>query len=231
MIRKDIDPIKLSESYRCAEPFPHAVIDGFFDEDLANRIADDLEAQEVTGWLFDPHSEQVNKWSMPVLSNLTDPVAAALREFNSETTLKFFQDLTGIADLREDNSYLGGGVHISARGGRLGIHADFNLHPETGLHRRLNALLFLNRNWDPTWNGQLQLWDKDVTRCVKSVEPVFNRLVVFNVTDDSFHGVPDTIDCPPDRRRLSLALYYYTDDRPDHEKGPFHWASWKNPTE
>ena len=90
-------------------------------------------------------------------------------------------------------------------------------------------MLFLNREWDSAWNGQLQLWDKDLTRCVRSVDPIFNRLVVFNVTDDSFHGVPDIINCPHDRRRLSLALYYYTDDRPDHEKGPFHWASWKTP--
>lgn len=229
MIRKDIDPTILGQAYQTSDPFPHAIIDNFLDEGLANRIADDLELQDVTEWLFDPHSEQINKWSMPILSNLTQPVAEVLHEFNSETTLKFFETLTGINDLKADQTYMGGGVHVSAPGGRLGIHADFNLHPETGLHRRLNALLFLNREWDSAWNGQLQLWDKGLTRCVRSVDPIFNRLVVFNVTDDSFHGVPDIINCPPDRRRLSLALYYYTDDRPDHEKGPFHWASWKTP--
>lgn len=60
---------------------------------------------------------------------------------------------------------------------------------------------------------------------VKSIDPTFNRLVVFSVTDRAFHGVPAVIACPPDRRRISLALYYYTADRPDEEKGPFHWAA------
>jgi Rps23 Pro-64 3,4-dihydroxylase Tpa1-like proline 4-hydroxylase len=95
------------------------------------------------------------------------------------------------------------------------------------MHRRVNALLFLNRGWDPQWKGQLELWAQNLSAPVVSIEPEFNRLVVFNITDDAYHGVPDRIVCPPDRRRLSLALYYYTADQPDEEKAPFHWADWK----
>jgi len=95
------------------------------------------------------------------------------------------------------------------------------------MHRRVNALLFLNKDWDPSWNGQLELWARDLSRPVASIEPGFNRLVVFAITDDAFHGVPAVIACPPDRKRFSLALYYYTADRPEEEKAPFHWASWQ----
>jgi Rps23 Pro-64 3,4-dihydroxylase Tpa1-like proline 4-hydroxylase len=135
--------------------------------------------------------------------------------------------MTGIPDLEPDPDFLGGGVHVSHRGGRLQVHADFNLHPVSGHHRRKNALLFLNRDWDPLWNGQLELWERDLSRPVVSINPNFNRLVVFTITDDAFHGVPMTIRCPPSRKRLSLALYYYTLERPDDEKSPFHWATWQ----
>ncbi len=71
------------------------------------------------------------------------------------------------------------------------------------------------------------MWAKDLGEPVVTVEPGFNRLVVFSIRDDAFHGVPTPLACPPDRRRLSLALYYYTADRPEHEKAPFHWAAWQ----
>jgi Rps23 Pro-64 3,4-dihydroxylase Tpa1-like proline 4-hydroxylase len=135
--------------------------------------------------------------------------------------------LTGIDDLQPDPSYLGGGVHVSLRGGSLGVHSDFNLHPYSGMHRRVNALLFLNRNWDRSWHGQLELWSRELERPAVVVDPEFNRLVVFSITDDAFHGVPKPIECPPDRKRFSLALYYYTSDRPEQEKAPFHWAAWQ----
>ena len=192
-------------------------------------VAKELEGIPCSDWLFDPHSEQVNKWSMPDLTRLPGMTATVLKFMNSPVALNFFEQLTGISPLREDSAYLGGGVHLSSSGGRLGVHADFNLHPTTNKHRRLNALLYLNREWDPSWNGQLEIWNEEMTSSVEEVLPTFNRLVVFNVTDKSFHGVPKVIACPPNVKRISLALYYYTDDRPAEEKGPFHWAAWQTP--
>lgn len=112
-------------------------------------------------------------------------------------------------------------------GGHLGVHADFNMHPETRMHRRVNSLIFLNKNWDPKWNGQIELWSKDLTRPVVAVDPDFNKLVAFTITDDAFHGVPAPLVCPTDRKRFSLALYYYTNDRPEEERAPFHRAVWQ----
>lgn len=227
MIRADIDPDALAPEYSSAAPFPHAVIDGFLDDDTASRIADELESVDVRHWQRADHPDQVNKWWMSDVTRLDETTGAALRFMNSPEALDFFARLTGIGPLIADPTYNGGGVHISARGGRLGVHADFNIHPELGLHRRLNALLFLNRDWDPEWNGVLELYDESLTVPVVRVVPGFNRLVVFSVTDRAFHGFPVPITCPDDRRRCSLALYYYTEDRPDDEKGPFHWAAWQ----
>ncbi len=227
MINPEHDPRVLHEKYAAAVPFPHLVVDDFLEPALAQTVATELEAADISSWNRDDHSEQINKRWMDRPDHLPRSTASTLRFMNSPVACGFFSTLTGIDALQSDDSYLGGGVHVSLTGGRLGVHADFNLHPETGLHRRVNALIFLNRNWDPSWHGQLELWAKDLGEPVVTVEPGFNRLVVFSIRDDAFHGVPTPLACPPDRRRLSLALYYYTADRPEHEKAPFHWAAWQ----
>src|SRR5581483_6543461 len=109
-----------------------------------------------------------------------------------------------------DPYFTGGGLHQIERGGYLKIHADFDRHEKLGLQRRLNVLVYLNRDWDESYGGALELWDRAMTHPVVRVLPVFNRCVVFSTTDQSYHGHPEPLTCPPDRRRRSLALYYYT---------------------
>lgn len=220
---------KLNERYRVGDPFPHIVLDNFLDEWLVNLVADELEALDTSAWLRDEHSNQVKKFSEPDLTKLPTTTATVLRCFNSPQACVFFSDLTGIPDLLPDPGYTGGGVHVTLPGGHLGVHADFNIHPDMKLHRRVNALLFLNRDWEPDWGGQFEIWPTDMSEARHIVDPILNRLAVFSVTDKAFHGVPRKVACPQGRRRLSLALYYYTEDRPTDEKGPFHWASWQHP--
>jgi Rps23 Pro-64 3,4-dihydroxylase Tpa1-like proline 4-hydroxylase len=131
--------------------------------------------------------------------------------------LRFLEDITGIAHLIPDPYLEGGGFHSIGAGGFLKIHADFNWHAKLNLHRRLNVLLYLNSKWSEDWGGDLELWDQDMTRCVKKITPVINRLVIFSTTDSSFHGHPDPLMCPSDVIRKSIALYYYTAGRPEEE--------------
>jgi hypothetical protein len=228
MINRIHDPTQLHERYAAAEPFPHIVLEDFITPRFAEQMADELEAVDIGTWNRDDHPDQVNKRWMEVPDRLPQMTGTALRYMNCPAACEFFSVLTGIDDLQPDPAYLGGGVHVSLAGGRLGVHCDFNVHPESGMHRRVNALLFLNKNWDPSWHGQLELWSRDLEGPQVSVDPSFNRLVAFTITDDAFHGVPTPIACPPERKRFSLALYYYSADRPDEEKAPFHWASWQN---
>jgi len=119
-------------------------------------------------------------------------------------------------------------MHKISRGGKLGVHADFNVNFVNNLHRRINVLIYLNEDWNPEWNGHLELWDKDLSKCCVKVEPIFNRAVVFNITDDAFHGHPEPLQCPETVSRYSLALYYYTEDRPEEEKSDPHAVIWYN---
>jgi Rps23 Pro-64 3,4-dihydroxylase Tpa1-like proline 4-hydroxylase len=227
MINGIHDPTVLHGPYAAAQPFPHIVLDDFLVPRFAEEIASELTTTDIGDWDRDEHSEQVLKRTMESPDRLPTMTAMALRYMNSAHACRFFSALTGIEHLRPDPSYVGGGVHVTMPGGRLGVHADFNLHPASGMHRRVNALLFLNEGWESSWLGQLELWPKDLGRPEVSVDPVLNRMVAFTITEDAFHGVPAPLGCPPDRKRFSLALYYYTEDRPDEEKAPFHWATWQ----
>jgi Rps23 Pro-64 3,4-dihydroxylase Tpa1-like proline 4-hydroxylase len=151
-----------------------------------------------------------------------------LAEFNSSAFVDFLQVLTGIEEpLIPDPHYRGGGLHQITPGGYLKIHADFNRHPTLGLDRRVNVLVYLNRDWEAHWGGQLELWDRAVSRAERRIEPLFNRTVIFTITDTAFHGHPDPLRCPADRNRRSLAFYYYSNGRPADEYADDHSTLWR----
>lgn len=112
---------------------------------------------------------------------------------------------------------MGGGLHQIENGGKLGIHSDFGLHTINGetVYRRINVLLYLNEDWKEEYNGHLLLLDKNTKEVVKSILPKFNTMVVFNTNSDSFHGHPVPLNTPNGITRKSLALYYYTKEKPD----------------
>ena len=134
---------------------------------------------------------------------------------NSSYFLTFLERLTGVDGLIADAHLRGGGLHEIRRGGKLDVHADFNYHKRIKLYRRLNLLLYLNQGWDEDWGGHLELWSRDMTRCVQRIAPVFNRAVIFDTSSHSYHGHPEPLECPETTSRKSMALYYYTVDCPD----------------
>lgn len=225
-----------SKAYASATPFPHVVVDKFWDEPELSQALAELEAMPEYVWMqhLDPTSNDcmvqrkkmaLNKPEM--LEGHAPTMQKVMRQLNSPEMLAWLEKLTGITGLQIDESSVGGGLHRSRNGGKLSVHADFNLHPNTRKHRRINALLYLNKDWPEEYEGALELWKSDMSERVHNIYPLFNRLVVFNTTDDALHGHPVKLQCPDNRSRLSIAMYYYTDDRPEHEKAPAHMAVWK----
>ena len=132
--------------------------------------------------------------------------------FNSFAFLDFLEKLTGIQRLLPDPHFHGGGLHQILSGGKLAVHADSTVLTPLHLFRRINALLYLNKNWPAEYGGDLELWNADCSRREKSIAPLFNRLVVFNTTKTSFHGHPKPLNTPDAVTRKSLALYYFTSE-------------------
>lgn len=205
------------EAYSQASPFPHTVIDNFLPESALDQVLGEFPNPEKIDWhRFNAPAE--NKKLTAANDALFPPFTRQLMtQFNSAAFLRFLEDLTGIEGLIPDPYFLGRGLHQIQKDGFLKIHTDFNWHTKLRLERRLNLLLYLNKNWEESYGGHLELWDKTMTQCARKVLPVFNRCVVFSTSRFSYHGHPVPLSCPEGTTRKSLALYYYTVGRPPEE--------------
>ena len=229
MIRLRVDPSTLREQYANAQPFPHIVIDGLFDDADLDTVLDDFPAPEATRWVrFDNPLEKKLGFSHEQ-SAVSDPIRRFLDAMNGFEMLLFLEQLSGIEGLIPDPYFGGGGLHQIEPGGFLKIHADFNVHPKLHLDRRLNMLTYLNKGWRDEWGGHLELWDSEMEKCRVKIAPLFNRTVVFSTTDTSFHGHPHPLASPAGVTRKSVSLYYYTAGRPESERSEPHNTIFRKP--
>lgn len=210
----------LSPDYCFAEPFPHIVLDDFLPADVARIALEHFPAQALAS---DKVFEMgyAGHFKRQILPEECDPEARRLFHFfNSQPFLQFLEGLTAIPALLPDPYFVGGGYHETVRGGRLGVHADFRINEQIHLHRRLNVIVYLNERWEHEWHGQLELWSRDMKTKEREVEPIFNRAVVFNTDESSYHGHPDPLETPDGVRRRSIALYYYTASKGIYDEVP-----------
>lgn len=207
-----------NKDYINASPFSNIYFDNFFNPEYLKMVLE--EFPNFGNSEKDIHYTNANedKYASKGEYHLGSNTKSLIHLLNSQSFLEFLQKLTGIKETLIPDPYLeGGGLHQIKVGGYLKIHVDFYGHKLMNLDRRLNILVYLNQNWKQEYGGYFELWEKDMSKCVVKIAPIFNRLVIFSTTDYSWHGHPDPLTCPPDRSRKSLALYYYTNGRPDNE--------------
>lgn len=203
------------------EPFPHIVFDDFFDPNVLLDCSNDFPDLAITSSTKFNNPAEIKLASKRGDEQQPESIKQLLRFLNSHEFLDFLQELTSIKEpLVPDPHFCGGGLHEIKAGGLLKVHADFCRHPETGLDRRLNILIYLNQDWKASYGGDLQLWDKEMKECRQKILPTFNRLVIFNTNDFTYHGHPDPLQCPENRSRKSLAIYYFSNGRPSSELRP-----------
>lgn len=204
---------ELALQFQKAEPFPNIVIDNFLEQADAERLLTEHEAiGNGDGWGAYVHYNE-RKSGLTKFERMGHHTRDVITALSGPEFLNWLQEVSGIDELMADPDLDGGGLHKIERNGYLNVHVDFLAHTTRPTwSRQLNLLLYLNKDWNPAWNGALELWDADMTECVKSVEPVFNRCVIFNTRKKSFHGHPTPLCCPEDRARRSLALYYFRDE-------------------
>lgn len=199
-------------AYRAAQPFPHIVLDGVLQAAVFDKAAAEFPGISDEFWKGYLHVNET-KYSNTQPDSWGPTLHDIAQEFCSPHFVAYLEKLTGIPDLMPDWSMDGGGLHQTLRGGHLNIHADFTTHhTQKNWARRVNILLYLNREWQQDWGGQLELWDAEMTACQDKVMPAGNRMLVFTTNFDSFHGHPDPLTCPEGVARRSMALYYFTEE-------------------
>jgi hypothetical protein len=205
--------------YLNAKPFPSIWFDDFFNADKLRQVLAEFPNMEGKG-KGEVHYTNPNeaKFASKGEYRFGELTKELMHFLNSQPFLEFLQNLTGIKEtLVPDPYFEGGGCHQIKPGGFLKVHVDFHKHQKMNLDRRVNVLVYLNENWKEEYGGHFELWERDMSKCVTKIAPLFNRMAIFSTTDFSWHGHPDKLTCPPDRSRKSLALYFYTNGRPESE--------------
>ena len=221
----NIDPcsknlLALNKEYLSAAPFPHLIIDNFltkaFAESLEDECREAIANVNNSDGLNQKGKVALNDWAlMPPL------MQKACSFFNSGRFVRILEEITGIKELIPDPHLEGGGLHRTERGGFLKMHTDFNFNKRLKLHRRINVLYYLNSNYQDDWNGKLKLSltpAREKASQMTAIAPIFNRLVIFNTNDKTFHGHPEPHLFPSDTARTSLAFYYYSNKKPISER-------------
>ena len=228
-----------ARQYRLADPFPHTVFDGLLPEAVLSAVAREqpeaynsrgcvkgtkfcVSQKTSGGTLVQAERVRVGKYVAIARRSERNRESAmgphtlmVFRALKSNEFRAFLERLSGISPLISDPKYAGAGVHFAAPGAKLNLHADFNMG--YGLQRRVNIFLYLNRGWREEYGGHLQLWDRNLSRCVQRILPTWNRFVAFSTGDFTYHGHPTPLSCPDHRMRRALVLYFYARNRPPNE--------------
>ena len=203
-----------SAAYRSADPFPHAAFDGLIDDELLERVVAEFPSDDSNEWeLRELEAKSKSKQIAGPQQRIGPYTRQLFGLLSSPRFLRFVEELTGIRGLIPDPYLHGGGLHEIKSGGYLELHSDFNWHGHLHMYRRLNLLLYLNKDWKEEYEGALELWDSRLEKSVKYY-PLWNRLVIQHVTADAMHGFPARIQCPDTMSRKSLAMWYYTAELP-----------------
>jgi hypothetical protein len=221
------DAGRWAETFAGARPFPHVVIDDFLTAAFCREICgqfprfDEAAAINENGLVGAKATQERVRSLGPAWQQMDELL-------QSPEFLGLIGRITGIDDLRYDPWYFGGGTHENRQGQDLDPHIDFNYHPRTRQHRRLNLIIYLNEEWNDAWGGSLQLhrdpYLDPAEDEIVTVTPLMNRCVIFETSEHSWHGF-QRIELPPARlglSRRSFAVYFYTDTRPPEQTAAEH---------
>lgn len=213
---------ELAPKYIANKPFPHIYFDDFLPSAVAELALATFPDPDKIDWLRHRGLDQNKKLAFDHAEFLPSPLRDILFFLNSRPMLLFLEKLTGIQEIFGDPYYNGGGLHQIKPGGSLEVHADYSYHPKLKVDRRINVLVYLNKDWKEEYGGHFELWNRELTRAEVKILPVFNRCAIFSTTSHSYHGHPTPLTCPPDRTRKSIATYYFSNGRPAEDETTKH---------
>lgn len=211
----DEEIARLKGHFEARGPFNNVIIDNFFLPHIAEEIANAFPKYNSDIWTVHYNNEIEVKKACSHWDKFPRPIYSALFELCSVNFCNLLEDIVG-KQVYADYGLHGGGLHAHAKAGKLNIHQDYSIHPKLNLQRNYNIIIYMTPNWQSEWGGGLELWSHDYRTgkpysCVHTIPNKFNRAILFNTAQDSWHGLPEKLDCPEGTQRQSLAVYYLSD--------------------
>jgi len=211
---------KLGTTFLTAKPFNHVIIDNFWTDEVAEQLVAEYPDYDSPTWTAHYHNPIEDKKTCNHWDKFPATTYRAFTYLNSPEFVNIMERVTCTHDIRTDVGLHGGGWHAHHRGGKLNIHLDYSIHPKLKLERHFNLIVYMTPDWDSAWGGGLELWSHNHETnqpkdCAVTIENRFNRAVLFDTTQYSWHGLPDDLTCPENTYRRSMAIYYLTDPAPN----------------
>ena len=203
------------KNFRGNFPFDFTVCDNFFNKEIAKRLEKEFPKYESNLWHIYKNPLEIkktnNNWN-----NFQELTYLTFHHLNSDFFIKYLSEKTKNNKLISDSGLNGGGLHIHGSGGKLNPHLDYNIHPKLNFQRKINIIIFLTNNWKKTWGGSLGLWSNDKKnklpkKLEQTIYPKFNRAIIFDTTQNSWHGLINRVKTKKGITRNSIAAYYLTD--------------------
>jgi len=208
----------LQEDFLKAQPFNHIIIDDFWTAEAAEALYSDYPDYNAPVWNAHYQNAIEDKKACNHWDKFPATTYKAFNYLNSQPFVDIIESVTGNTGIYADIGLHGGGWHCHSKGGKLNIHLDYSIHPKLQLERHYNLIVYMTPDWNPEWGGGLELWshgDAGPKERIVTVENRFNRAVLFDTTQYSWHGLPDDLTCPAGVYRRSMAVYYLTDPNTD----------------
>jgi len=203
----------LSDQFNKSKPFSYIVIDNFFENYYANSLF--LQFPNIdSNWhkYFNPIEI---KYTLDNLDVMSPDYKNLFYILCGNQIIEYIKKISNIDNLEYDPYLHGAGLHYYPNGGKLDMHIDYGIHPLSNKERRLNLIIYMNKDWDENWGGDIEFWDNNMENCCAKIAPLFNRAILFETSDKSWHGFPTQIICPSDQGRKSIAIYWVSDQRPN----------------
>jgi hypothetical protein len=210
-----IDLEVMTAKFKAGQPFNHIVIDNFWRPEIAQELVAEFPEYDSNVWTAHYHNPLEDKKACNHWDRFPKTTYQAFDYLNGDGFTNIVEHITDTWGIKNDIGLHGGGWHCHHKGGKLNIHLDYSIHPKLKLERHFNLIIYMTPNWNPKWGGGLELWGSDEngspSQCITTVENKFNRAVIFDTTQNSWHGLPEQLNCPEGINRQSLAIYYLTD--------------------
>lgn len=202
----------LSHAKEYDAPFKHFVIDNFLKADLAHTLSKQFPSHSSEKW-FSYDNPLERKKAIQNWGSFPPETYQLFLSLCCERFTNKLRKLTSDGCLKPDYGLHGAGWHMSKSGDHLNIHQDYSIHPMANMQRKWNIIIYLTPNWKKEWGGNLEFWNHNektnqANQKEVSIDCVFNRAVLFDTTQNSWHGFPETIKCPQGIYRKSIAMYY-----------------------
>ena len=197
----------LKATFNSNTPCKHIIMDNFLNENYANQLYENFPSlEDMNVKRKSLNEDKKEEYNFDKFHPVFNQVREAIR---SQELIDVWHEISGLANLESTLDGYGSGIHQGGNGSFVDVHLDYNMHTEKDLHRRLNILIYLNKNWKEEYGGHLELWDEKVTKMEKAVLPAFNRAVIFRTDELSQHGVRK-VTCPENESRKSFYGFYFT---------------------